>query len=546
LLAARLDRLPVQERAVLERAAVAGKEFGRTAVLRLSDEVERAEVDALLLSLARKDLLTAKPGREDAYRFRHVLIRDAAYAGIPKELRAQLHERFADWAARTNAGRAGELDEIVGYHYEQAFLYRQQLGPLDDNARSLAGRGGRLLGAAGRRAFARDDAPAAVNLLDRALALATEQDPARLELMRQLSSALWSLGEIARAEALLNGLLDAASASGDKRYELYGALQQSSWRSIRDPEIGWRETAAIAEEAIRVFEELHDDVGLAQAWRELAATFAYRGNFAQAVEASERAVKHARLAGSAREESRSADHLCMALLHGPTHVDDAIVRTELMLENVGGNALLHANVTAGLAELKAMQTDFEEGRALCVQARSIYERLGLRLGLAGLMQVNGTIELLAGEPEAAEAILRESHALVVGITGFYGYHSLLLSRALYLQQRYDEARTLVDEAVALSRTQEIESQVNWRLLKGPLVARAGDTREAEKILAKALTLVAETDALNLQARAQAALAEVLHLSGRTEEADEATRAAIELFERKGNVAAAEQVAVAAR
>ena len=117
---------------MLERAAVAGKEFVRSAVLQLSDERERDELDARLLSLTRKDLLAASPGREDAYRFRHALIRDAAYAGIAKELRAQLHERFADWAIGTNAGRAGELDEIVGYHYEQAFRYRQELGPLDE------------------------------------------------------------------------------------------------------------------------------------------------------------------------------------------------------------------------------------------------------------------------------------------------------------------------------------------------------------------------------------------------------------------------------
>src|SRR5947208_4897313 len=133
LLAARLDRLPPEERAILERAAVAGKEFVRSAVLHLSDDSQREEVDGALLTLARKDLLAAKPGREDAYRFRHALIRDAAYAGIPKEQRAQLHKLFADWAAATNAGRAGELDEIVGYHYEQAFRYREQLGPLDDH-----------------------------------------------------------------------------------------------------------------------------------------------------------------------------------------------------------------------------------------------------------------------------------------------------------------------------------------------------------------------------------------------------------------------------
>ncbi|MDX6386390.1 MAG: hypothetical protein QOD85_192, partial [Gaiellaceae bacterium] len=230
LLAARLDRLPADERAVLERAAVAGKEFVRGAVLQLSGELERDALDARLLSLTRKDLLAASPGREDAYRFRHALIRDAAYAGIAKELRAELHKNFADWAIATKAGRAGELDEIVGYHYEQSLRYRQELGPLDDAARGLADRAGILLGQAGRRAFARDDAPAAVNLLDRAVALATGQGAALLDLQRELSLALWSLGEVGRAESLLNGVIEAAGAVGDKRQEWHAVLERSAVR----------------------------------------------------------------------------------------------------------------------------------------------------------------------------------------------------------------------------------------------------------------------------------------------------------------------------
>src|SRR5207248_6176224 len=131
----------------------------RSALRKLLGDIDESGVDANLLSLARKDLLTARPGREDAYRFRHVLIRDAAYAGIPKELRAQLHERYADWAANTRAGRAGDVDEIVGYHLEQAFRYREQLGPLDEDARTLATRAAHILGGAGRRALLRRDIP---------------------------------------------------------------------------------------------------------------------------------------------------------------------------------------------------------------------------------------------------------------------------------------------------------------------------------------------------------------------------------------------------
>src|SRR6185437_8165167 len=175
----------------------------------------------------------------------------------------------------------GDVDEIVGYHLEQAVHYRKQLGQLDEEGRVLADRSAFLLGAAGRRAFARDDAPAAVNLLDRALALATNENPAQLELLRQLSTSLWSIGEVARAEALLSGLIEAATATGDRRYELYGALQQLSWRFSRD-EATWEEVSSVAGEALTAFQEAGDDFGLAQAWRQLASTLHSRSRLAEA------------------------------------------------------------------------------------------------------------------------------------------------------------------------------------------------------------------------------------------------------------------------
>jgi class 3 adenylate cyclase/tetratricopeptide (TPR) repeat protein len=541
LIAARLDRLPSPEREVLESAAVAGKHFVRSALRRLLAEADQAQVDATLLNLARKDLLAPRPGREDAYRFRHVLIRDAAYAGIPKERRSRLHERFAEWATQTGAGRAGDVDEIIGYHLEQAFRYREQLGPVDPEASELAQRAAEILGTAGRRAFARDDAPAAVNLLDRALALATDEDPAQLELMRQLSSALWSVGEVARAETLLNGLLEAASAAGNRRYELYGALQQSAWRAARAPETDWEEAVALADKAIPVFEELGDDVGLAQAWRHLGMALGLQSRFADSVDACERALAHARRGNAAREESRAADLLCMGLLHGPSSVDDAIARANELLEGAANNPLLQSNVLAAVAELKAMQGAFDEARAMFVTAQRNYEKLGLRLALAGLMQVGGLVELLAGDPVAAERFLREGYAMLVGVTGWQGMHGLLLAEALHDQERYPEADELVDAAEALHHSDELDARVAWAGRKAPLLARDGEHEEAESLIREALASIERTDALNLHARTLAALAEVLLVAGRAE-ASAAAKDAIALFKRKGNTAAAERAA----
>src|SRR5207247_5795725 len=196
--------------------------------------------------------------------------------------------RYADWAANTRAGRAGDVDEIVGYHLEQAVRYRQQLGPLDGDGVALAERAAEILGAAGRRAFARDDAPAAVNLLDRAVALATDNQPARLDLSRELGLALWSLGEVARAESLLNGIVAAAAATGDKREEWYALLEQSAMRSMVDPSDN-ADVLEIARQAIQVFSELGDEFGLARSWRSVGLGHRRRGHLGGGEEACWRA-----------------------------------------------------------------------------------------------------------------------------------------------------------------------------------------------------------------------------------------------------------------
>ena len=530
LLAARLDRLPPGERAVLERAAVAGKEFGRSAVLQLSDDAQREEVDARLLSLARKDLLAAKPGREDAYRFRHALIRDAAYAGIPKELRAQLHERFGSWAVGTNAGRAGELDEIVGYHYEQAYRYREQLGPPDESSRQLAQQAGELLGGAGRRAFARDDMPAALSLLDRAVAMITDQDPARLELTRELSMALWWAGEVARAELLLNGLIEAAAAAGDRQQEWSGLIERAARKNVSGGDTGADELLEVSREAIVVFEELGYDAGLARAWRRIAFAHQMRSQYGPAEAASEQALIHARKAEDSHEEARIVDGLCTSLLWGPAAAPEAIERCEEMLAWSRGSRVMEANISISLAGLKGMRGDFEEARALAAGARQTYRELGLRLAVAGLTQVSGPLELLAGNLEAAEQELREGLEIMEPV-GSIGYQAALLANVLLRRGAADEAERLVSIAQAEAADDNIAAQVIWRGVKARLDA---DPRLAEE----AVGVADLTDDLNLRADALVNLAESLRLADAPGQATDALQRAVALYEQKGNVVGA--------
>src|SRR5437867_6070468 len=161
LLAARLDQLEPAERSVLERGAVEGQVFHRGAVVALAPE--EPEVDGRLIALVRKDLVRPEPAvlvDEEAYRFRHLLIRDTAYDALPKAVRAQLHERFAVWLEEHGADLV-ELDEIAGYHLEQAYGYRPELGPLDGAATAIGERPAERLLRSAERARGRGDVNAA-------------------------------------------------------------------------------------------------------------------------------------------------------------------------------------------------------------------------------------------------------------------------------------------------------------------------------------------------------------------------------------------------
>jgi DNA-binding SARP family transcriptional activator len=268
LLAARLDRLEQEERVALECAAVEGKIFHQESVaLLLGDDPGPA-----LAALVRKDLVRSEPALftgERGFRFRHLLIRDAAYDSIAKERRATLHELHAGWLEQKAGTRLVEYEEIVGYHLEQACRYQAELGQPDDG---LARRAAFRLGAAGRRAFARNDSAAAVNLISRAAALLPLDDPARVQLIPNVRVVQGLRGDLTWATRIL----DSALESADDSVRAHARLQHAFLRLFTDPDASADELLADAEEATAAFEGLKDEVGLARSWR-LAAQAHYLG-----------------------------------------------------------------------------------------------------------------------------------------------------------------------------------------------------------------------------------------------------------------------------
>ena len=204
VLAARLDRLDSAELAIVRAAAVIGKSFSDEAALLLAGR-DRSEPESQLGTLVRKQIIEADGGRfggRRTFSFKHILLRDVAYQGILKAQRADLHERYADWLEREAGERASEYQEILGHHLERSVHNLSELAPMDERP-ELATRAARHLGASGTRALARGDIRPAVSLLERAVSLLPDDDPARRDLTLKLGIGLAESGDLSRADALL-------------------------------------------------------------------------------------------------------------------------------------------------------------------------------------------------------------------------------------------------------------------------------------------------------------------------------------------------------
>ena len=539
LLAERLDRLSPDEREVIERASIVGRDFSVAAVTALFDEERRALVAPQLFALVRKGLIrpaTLASGDEDRFSFQHILVREAAYEAISKELRAVLNERFADWLE--GLGRGQELEELVAYHLEQAHDHRLELGDVDEHTHELARRASELLTSAGSRALDRHDVHAALKLLDRAVRLRPEDDPA-VAARLALSQALFHSGDLARAAEVASQTAARASAAGDEVAALRARLtskriatQASGGDAGAAPS---RELLAAAEEARPVFARHGDDLALGETWYACAWAHFIRCRYGAMLEAIEHALEHTRRAGSSRWERELPAWKGSALLHGPASVADGLRWFE-------GEQAQHPVALGQQAVLEAMRGNFDDARSLAEAADAAAEELGQLLWLAAGGITKYEIEMLAGDPAAAEAAVRRSCELLeeLGETGHRSFATAQLASSLCALGRLDEAEDWARTAEELSTSDDVTSQMLWRQVRARLLAHRGESAEAERVALEAVSLAEGTDMLNWHANALADLAEVYVLSRRSEEARDRLARAVELYEQKGNLVAAEK------
>jgi tetratricopeptide (TPR) repeat protein len=542
LLTARLERLGPGERAVLDAAAVIGRDFWDGAVRVLLPAEARPSVLRHLDTLAGKQLL--RPQRsalagEEAFSFGHVLIQAVAYRTVPKARRAELHEGFADWLDAKEDAFESELDEIVGYHLEQAFRYGDELTARASRAHAVLGRrAASHLGDAGLASYSRQDLRAAENLLRRSIACLPSPDVNRTELAAQLGEVLVEAGHFDEARVALEDALADALLAEDRLGTAHATLARLGLDAHVDPD-GWaarldREQAPLA----RVLEAHRDDRAIARLHRLVGMRHWLLGQAAKALEAWEVAAQHARRAGDSRERLECLRWLVSAACFGPMPVEDAIPYCWQILGVLGSSPACEPPVLGPLAMLEAMREEFGEARTLLARADRSLREAGNEASLTSGSWWTAGVELLAAHANQAEAILRtELERLeTIGERSWAPWIGLLLATALCEQDRYEEARPIWEHVRRESAESDLIAQYGWRGIGARILARQGETESAERLGFEAVRLADRGDFLVDRAEMRWCLAEALTAAGRTADADRLRREAFGLWERKGDLA----------
>jgi class 3 adenylate cyclase/tetratricopeptide (TPR) repeat protein len=530
LLVARLEGLAEHERELLECAAIEGQVFHRSAASALARGGETIDADPLLSGLVSKDLIRPHPSNlpgDRAFSFRHLLIRDAAYDRVPKTRRADLHERYAAWLENAAVDFI-EVDEIAGWHIEQAVRFRMELGRAVDPV--LARHGAEHLYSAGQRAGDRSDVAAARNLLERALALAPSGDALHVRISAALAERLIEVGDLARADELLS----CAERDGDESGAAY--LSRLEWLvSSRPGEAKRRIESSLP----RMLEELvrsSDDRGLAKAHM---LAFWMWWTASQATLAGEElrlAADHARRHGDVGLWSRALGWRVATLIYGPQNTEtisaelDAIDRAE-------PGPYLRACVDLGRAEVERLEGRFAEARRLTDRALAGFGALGMHTMIATSEQSSASIELSAGDPAAAIASLLRSDSILEkrGERLLRSTTQAMLARVYQLLVDTEAAATAVELAEQLSAPEDVFNFAITHGVRAQLALADSDREAAERWARSAVQAAMKTDFVGLQAEAKLGLARVTSALGQSEEAKRHADAAVELFRAKGDL-----------
>ncbi len=547
LLTARLHRLPPPDRDVLSSASVIGKSFRADELGSLCDD--GSGLEASLERLLDGDLLVsrapASQGGGDAFEFRHQLLRDAAYASLPKARRAELHEYLADHLERAFPERPDELDEIVGFHLAQAHDYRAALGGHGEATIALADRAAQRLSAAGGRAVERGDPRAAKRSLQRAATLASTPG-ARAAIRLRLCHALGDGAETEGYEAALDqGLADATAADDDRLRTRFEHLK-TTYALLRDPSAVPVE-AMIERLAVQAhtLAALDDTEGVAECHYQLATVAWIRGDAAAFETWARRAREDAVACGNARLVGRATAYVIVALLRGPTPLPDALAELRQMREVTELSPSAEAGVRLGEAEMLSYLDRHDEARALVDAAAAEFDELGARVDLAAAESVKGIVADMDGDLLEAERAFRSSYerfrAMDDAANG--GLVAVDLADVLARLGRHADAESMAASAAGLAADFDVEAQVGWRTASARARAALGDIDGAVRLMTEAADRIADSDFTMLRADSMSAMGDVLAGLSRWPEATYRLETAREIYAAKGQLVGERRVSL---
>jgi class 3 adenylate cyclase/tetratricopeptide (TPR) repeat protein len=546
LLAARLDRLDPADRVIAERASIIGRSFESAALAELVPPETSDHLGRLLLGLVRRELIEPEHNEltgRDAFRFRHILVRDVAYESLPKALRAELHQRFARWLEASTAERVAEFAEILGYHLEQAHRYLVELGvPTEDDR--LTHDAVTYLALAGRRADLRGDRAGAENLLGRALNLRPELSRERTELLLAVGRVQRDRGDFPAARRSLGDARTEAIARGDDLSRARADVE-TVLLDFLNPTAGWVERAReMLPEAGRLLKESHDAEGLASQRMAEGTIHELEGRNGAAAEAFADALALARAAENHRLQHDATARVLLNVVLGETPVSIGLERCEEVLAEWGDQPRVMLIALDSYASLLGLAGRFDEGieaeRGALAIAADLNDRVNEGLlrsqGLAMILALRGDLREAAEEGHIGCKLLEQ-----LGAHSWLATSASLLGEILLATGDVEGARHWLSVAERATVSEDIDAVTRGLVLRARLAVVDREADAGFTYAHRAMSAVEGSELLYLRGIASAGIANVLWSMNRTEEARELYLQAIALHERKGAIGRADRV-----
>jgi class 3 adenylate cyclase/tetratricopeptide (TPR) repeat protein len=509
LVAARIDALPPDSRSVLRHGALVGRVFWRGAIAELDPELD---VDGALRDLADRQLVSREPlstvSGEVAYRFRHVLIRDVAYGGLAKSVRATLHRRFAEWL---RARSPDELVETQAFHLERAASLLAELeGRVPDDLRAEAAA---ALEQAGRRALEREANRRARRLLLRAI----ELEP-NLERRFYAARAAWRMWELPAASTEMEDVRVQAKAAGDPMFEGLALVQLAEILLNRNADV--EQARRLGSEALELLADAPGDAR-SEVLTLLATVGWWEGDLSSVERYSGDALEIAREAGRADLESLALVELAAAhLARLELRKADEVLAAGAALAEASGSLSATAWAARVRGSILLRRGRFDEAAQEFRSARELFDEIGAASDAGRTQQLEGVAVWQGGDPDRAEQLVREAVRVLLSLEERAKVIEAqrTLAELVLAKGHVEEAERWALSAVETVGMQDMMSRANVRMVLGLVRAAQGRDDEAELLLREAIDSLSETDYRNVEPEPLAAYAQFLRDRGRDDEA----------------------------